>query len=726
MNYIKASLFFRCFYFVFCMLILAACTNQRAQIIFSTDAQSPQIQFAISELQSSFSKQGIELKMGDAKDAHISIYVQSNLEAVKSEGFIINKDKGKIQIIASDPAGAMYGALELAEQIQISGLDGVSEQAQNPYMEMRGTKFNIPLDVRTPSYTDMSDVAQKNIPEMWNFDFWKEYIDQLARYRYNFISLWNLHPFPSMLKVPGYEDVALDDVQRSTYTEFEEHYHNDAIGLCPPEILANPEIVKVISMDEKIAFWKEVMAYGKSRNIEFYIMTWNIFLYGVDEKYGMTEDIWNETTKDYFRKSVKEMFVTYPDLAGIGVTVGENMYDAKELKEDWIFETYAKGIMDAASEMPDRKFTFLHRQHMTGAKEILERFEPLGEKENIEFLFSFKYAVAHVMSATTQPFHERFVEDIEGMKTMWTLRNDDNYFFRWGAPDFVREFIQNIPYDVSRGFYYGSDQWVWGREFTSKNTQGQRQLEVVKHWYHWMMWGRLGYNPELENERFQQILASHFPNTDAQKLFTAWQEASMIYPTTTGFHWGAADYMWYIEGCKSRPQFTPNETGFHDVNHFINLPPHPSSGYQSIPDFVKMTLNGGSTDLKTPLEAAEKLHAHSDKAMTILESLDAGENEELKATLHDIKTMASLGRYYACKIAGSTQLALYRESKNTTYQVAAISVLEEALEAWKDYTDNALQQNINPIWTNRVGYVDWLKTTEWVAQDIVIAQEDPK
>ncbi len=81
-------------------------------------------------------------------------------------------------------------------------------------MERRGTKFNIPLDLRTPSYTDVSDVAQLNIAEMWNLEFWKEYIDNLARYRYNFISLWSLHPFPSMVRVPGYEDVALDDVQR--------------------------------------------------------------------------------------------------------------------------------------------------------------------------------------------------------------------------------------------------------------------------------------------------------------------------------------------------------------------------------------------------------------------------------------------------------------------------------------------------------------------------------
>ncbi len=253
--------------------------------------------------------------------------------------------------------------MELAEQVKISGLEGVDEMTRNPYMEMRGTKFNIPLDVRTPSYTDVCDAAQQNIPEMWSFDFWKEYIDNLARYRYNYISLWSLHPFPSMVRVPDYPDVALDDVQRST-TEFKEYYSLNGIGFDAPEILENIEVLKEITMEEKMEFWKKVMAYGKSRNIDFYVVTWNIFVNGTGGKYGITDDINNETTRDYFRKSVKQMFVAYPDLAGVGLTTGENMHGSGfEEKETWAFETYAQGMLDAAAEMPDRKFTFIHRQH---------------------------------------------------------------------------------------------------------------------------------------------------------------------------------------------------------------------------------------------------------------------------------------------------------------------------------------------------------------------------
>ena len=150
-------------------------------------------------------------------------------------------------------------------------------------------------------------------------------------------------------------------------------------------------------------------------------------------------------------------------------------------------------------------------------------------KDYFHFIFSFKYAQAHVYSSTTQIYHPEFVEEISNndLKTIWTLRNDDVYYYRWGAPDFVRTFIQNIPHEVSRGFYYGSDQWIWGREFTMKDqlAESPRQIEIVKHWYHFMIWGRLGYNPNLGNERFVQILQSRYPEVDAQQLFTAWQEA---------------------------------------------------------------------------------------------------------------------------------------------------------------------------------------------------------
>lgn len=712
---------------IFTLLVLA-CSKKNNSISIYAESDIPQIQFAANELIDVLKEKGIAAQITDSKEADVVITTNPNVEGIKKEGFQLTLENGSIQITGADAAGAMYGTLELGEQIEIGGIESVAEVTQNPYMDMRGTKFNIPLDVRTPSYTDVSDVAQKNIPEMWNYDFWTEYIDNLARYRYNYISLWNLHPFPSMVKVPGYEEVALDDVQRSTH-QFDEHYDTNGWGFCSPEILANPDTLIKISIDEKIDFWKSVMAYGKSRNVDFYVVTWNIFVHGAKDKYGITDKIDNPITRDYFRKTVKQMFIAYPDLAGIGLTTGENMYGHSfEEKEDWAFETYGQGVLDAAAEMPDRKFRFIHRQHMATASEISEKFRPLIEHKNIDFIFSFKYAKAHVMSAVEQPYHTEFVDDIKAnnIKTIWTLRNDDAYYFRWGAPDFVRQFVKNIPYEVSQGYYYGSDQWVWGREFTTKNADEPRALEVVKHWYHWMLWGRFAYDPDLSNDRIIGLLQARFPETDAKKLFTAWQDASMVYPTTTGFHWGSLDFMWYIEGCKGRERFTKTKTEFHDVNTFIQVAPHPLSGFQSIPDYVKMVVEGGSSGLKSPLEVVQLLHDYTDNALQLQNELLADEvlDKELKATLHDIKTIAFMGKYYAHKINGATQLALYRETGEKHYQEKAVAHLLTAKEYWKDYAEAAKLQNINPIWTNRVGHVDWVKAIDFAQMDIDIVKLD--
>jgi hypothetical protein len=401
-----------------------------------------------------------------------------------------------------------------------------------------------------------------------------------------------------------------------------------------------------------------------------------------------------------------------------------------EDRENWAYDTYAKGILDAASEMPDRKFTFIHRQHQTGAKEIAEKFKEVIDAKNIEFLYCYKYAKAHVYSATKQPYHEQenFVEDIGEMKTIWGLRNDDTFYFRWGAPDFVREFIENIPHEVARGIYFGSDQWIWGRDFLTKNPEKPNQLEVIKHWYQWMLWGRLSYDPTIKNDYFKELLANRFAKVDAQKLFSTWQQASMIYPLTTGFHWGSLDFQWYIEGCISQPKFAENATGFHDVNRFITLGVHPKSGAQSIPDYVKMTIANKTSTLKTPLQVSNELHDLSNQSLLNLKELysntNSKSNKELLLTLHDIESVSYLGKYYAHKIAGSTYVALYRETKIKGHQNKAIAELNQALSFWKKYVEVASEQSKNPLWTNRVGIVNWNQITHWVEDDIAIAKTD--
>ncbi len=709
-------------------------TAQAREVFLQVDAVSEPAKFAAGEIEAALQARGdtvVRKNLKQIAEGTTSI-VLAEATDLKNEAFDLQAsptgDRQYLTVRGGGPGGVMYGGLELAEQIRIGGLPAVQPVRREPYIAMRGAKFNIPLDVRTPSYTDMGDSAQANIATVWDFDFWRAYLDQLARDRFNYVSLWNLHPFPSLVKVPGYEDVALDDVQRST-SKFAEYYSTRTEDIVTPAMLAQVETVKKLTIDEKIAFWRRVMQYAKDRNIDFYILTWNIYTYGTGGKHGITDAITNPVTVDYFRKSVAQLFRTYPLLRGIGVTAGENIGNANssfEAKEDWLFATYAQGVMDVAREQPGRKIRFIHRQHETRASDIAKTFAPLTRNPDIDFVFSFKYAQAHAQSSTVQTFHRDFVPTLGDLKTLWTLRNDDALMLRWAAPDFVREFITNMPREVTQGVYYGSDMWVWGREFLDQEPASPRQLEVDKHWLDWLTWGRFSYDPALGNDRIEALVAQRFPGVDAKQLLAAWQDASLVYPLTTGFHWGQYDFQWYIEACKSRPQPAQTKSGFHDVNRFITLGVHPGTKNLTIPQYVTAVAAGAEPAGTTPLQVAEQLHAHAGAALAAVAKMDPHENQELAATLADIEAMAWLGHYYGCKIRGATELALYRRTKNEVHQLAAIAQLTDAACHWDRYTALMRSRYKNPMWTNRVGNVDWTLLTAEVAHDIEIAREPVK
>ena len=63
-----------------------------------------------------------------------------------------------------------------------------------------------PLDKRTPSFADNGINADMHIEYVWDINFWTAWLDDIARYRYNFISLWSRHPFPNLVKLKNFPD----------------------------------------------------------------------------------------------------------------------------------------------------------------------------------------------------------------------------------------------------------------------------------------------------------------------------------------------------------------------------------------------------------------------------------------------------------------------------------------------------------------------------------------
>jgi len=724
---------------VFTMISLTIAGNEEQTLLYERGA--PQTEFAAAEIQMALEAKGdscvrkglSELPNAAGKTCLVlaaSVDESRRMaEALKvaplssssPQSYAIRQktagSKSVFVVLGADSVGAMYGGLDLAEAIRLETLSEIRDTDHTPYIAKRGIKFNVPLDARNPSYSDAGDAAQHNIPEMWSVEFWREFLDEMARDRYNVLTLWNLHPFPSMVKVPEYPEVALNDVMRTTIPFHKTPEHSPTEMWSRPEVMDNLEVVKKMTIDEKIKFWRDVMQYAHDRGVEVYIFTWNIFAWGAIGKHGITDERTNPITIDYFRKSVRELILTYPLLAGIGITAGEHMgKDESPSKEQWLWRAYGEGVREAKKIQPDRQVRMIHRYHQTALDEILAEWKDYPGTLDL----SYKYAVAHMYSSPAPPFAKPELARLPSNMRMWmTVRNDDIYSFRWGDPEYARAFIRNLPGpDKLAGYYMGPDGYIWGREFIDKEPETPRQLVMKKQWLSFMLWGRLSYDPALPDSLFQKTLAARFPEANAAQLLAASVEASKIIPLATRFYWRDIDIRWFPEACIAHSK----HGGFQTVEAFMRGKTMEASGIMNIREYAAARLAGKPMPGVTPLQVAEELKGHAKAAIDIVSKMNPGANKELRLTLGDYRAMALLGDYYAEKILGATDLALFDATGETEQKNSAVKHLEAALEYWKQYAAIATRQYAPQILT-RIGYCDLNALIANVQQDARTAKE---
>jgi hypothetical protein len=633
-----------------------------------------------------------------------------------AEGFAVQLKGKSVFLLASDKTGMLYGLAELADALKQGTVNKLDGQAIKPYIAKRGLKFNLPLDLRSPTYNDAGDANQHNITNMWDLTFWQEMLDAMAYNRYNTLTLWSLQPWPSMVKVPEFPEIALADVWK-TKTKYDDTYSTRGDDLDRPQLYAEVEIVKKMTIEQKIAHWQTVMQMADDRGIGVYLFTWNLFTYGTNQKYGITAQQSNEQTIAWYRASVREMIKTYPLLKGIGITAGEGMENNRAdeyANEKWLWRTYGLGINDALALQPNREFTLIHRFHWAALDDIEAAFSNLHCKLEL----SLKYVVAHMYSIPNPRLIDEALPMLSAQRKSWlTIRNDDVFSFRWANYNYAQSFIKNIPeLDKIAGIYMGPDGYCWGRDYLSK-TDKNHQLVLHKQWLSFLQWGRLAYNPNTPKAFFEQKTKEKLGDAS---LLPAWESASMVFPYITRFVWGDFDFRWFPEANWSLPSFK----GFYTVKDYIERQPMPGSGVKSILEWSYAMADSSQLKGQSPLSIADSLqaiylktNAFARKYKSILHTAPG----ELAQTKSDIVTMGLLAKYYSEKRKAAAALALYDATSQPQYHHQALQNIQKAATSWQQYA-TAYHQKNHPALYNRVGFVDLHAFKKYVANDIQIVQ----
>ena len=596
-----------------------------------------------------------------------------------------NKNQKSYWVLGGDVNGAMYGGLQIAENIKFNQFLGIYNNDESPAILKRGIKLNLPLDKECPTYgkTNMGGFEGTSytnaIPDVWDMSFWTEWFDEMARNRYNTISIWSCHPFTCLIKMDDYADVAIQNV--TGFNGF----------------------TKVMTIDEKIVFWKKVMAYAHSRGFEFLLFNWNVFTYGATGKYGITDKADNPATKEYMYKCMVKLLETYPDLDGFGVTNGEN-----KSTEQFLWDTYGKGMYDYAAANPQRKLRFIHRWHWTTLSEIKTDFKQLFTLPNITFDMSYKWSVAHMYSTPTPGW---MTEDKAGpdlrennLKTWLTVRNDELYYHNWGDPVFARTYISSmlgIGSDIFRGFYMGSDGFCPTRTFFSKNNETQGILEVKRQWYMFMLWGRLSYNPNTSDNVFKNYMKLKYPIVSSDDLFAAWNKASSCIPKITELVQGSwtIDLKWWIEGCLAK-------NGFRTINHFSGCKVAEGSSLCSIEESASGSCNGK----KSSYQLANEIENDALWALSTINSMNTASNAELDIAINNIKAMSYMSIYYAFKIRGATYIKANKMED-------ARNAMGKAYSWWMNYA-NLMDEMYAGMKMQRVRNLD-----DWHSLDQLVLKE---
>jgi hypothetical protein len=390
---------------------------------------------------------------------------------------------------------------------------------------------------------------------------------------------------------------------------------------------------------------------------------------------------------------------------------------------DWIADTYFRALR----ALP-RRTTFILRSWYAEPEALNRMLE--REKYPGEILLDLKFNGEHMYSSPRPHVLDPRWQQVSGRnyRILWHLRNDCMFLLRWGHPAFARETVRNVALNGAAGFLEGSELDVPGYDRTPQ-PQAPRSwaYKFEKHWFRYLLWGRLGYWPDEPGTLWRELFEVRFRDA-GRPLFDALNAASAAVPLVTSFHWNYMNGDWYPEGSigswntsHELPRANYRRAAmYHDALAWM----FNSTIDETLTGVVDYVLAGAKAGSQSPEQVASRLEAGAQSALHALKQARSQPSRgrvELSSTVQEIEVSARLGLYYAAKIRGVVALARVFLLGDEAARPFAVARLEEASAQWREIVEITGRLFVpREIWL--FGPFDWKRYTSDVERDVHLAK----
>lgn len=572
----------------------------------------------------------------------IKINTSINNDLIENrEAFHIEINDNDIKIEGGSEAGILYGAKKIAEIIsEENALPKNLEISESPDMDWRGISLQL-MKLGEYNYA----ITPEEFPFFYDKTLWLEFLDFMVDQKFNYIILWNGHPFDYFVKFDKYKEAQS--------------------GMSDEQIQQNNDLLK----------W--LIAEGGKRNIKFFFEFYNIHTsvyYQEFHKLPKEISIPTPELAAYTEYSIEKFVSEFPEI-GLFITPGEGL--AREHSDQWINDVLFKAIKKTGfTPTVFMRAWFFDLEH---ARKVNNNYSDLH--------FVRKFNVEMIADKRTDPENKEWAK-LNGNFIVNIHMAANLEPFKWNPPSYIQDIVKNSIEDGSTGIHIHPRKawrWPYGSETGAKEYQWKRDTLFFT------AWGRYSWKADREasddKAYWIDLLTKRYENKKAAEHFLKASEAGAdVLPALQRLIW---------LGDSNHSIVTTGAT-LEQLQNASGIPFLPLKNCMSISEYVEALKTGKVIEEDTPLDFVK---AKIEEARVAFEeSKIAAANviqrkDEANRIVKDAEAVVLVTQYYWNKLQALKALTLIGEGvelkKNKNLFIKYLSASVESFRKLSAVTEEA-------------------------------------